>query len=45
MTKEEILKWYKQWCKATRRNGGILIGSSIQELLSDYTAFINNPSK
>jgi len=29
MTKEE----YKEWCKKTKRNGGVLIGSSIHELI------------
>lgn len=28
-----IHDWYKEWCKKTGRNGGILIGSSIRELL------------
>lgn len=36
MKPEEIKVWYAQWCKGTKRNGGILIGSSIQELLQAF---------
>lgn len=34
--KPSIDEWYKKWCEKTGRNGGILIGSSIKELLSDF---------
>lgn len=33
--KLSIDDWYKEWCKRTKRNGGVLIGSSIKELLLD----------
>jgi hypothetical protein len=29
-------QFYKKWCKETKRNGGTLIGSSIQELLEAH---------
>lgn len=32
----EIKKWYKQWCKDTKRGGSTLIGPSIQELLKAF---------
>lgn len=32
----EIKKWFIDWCKKTKRNGGVLIGSSITELLIDF---------
>lgn len=35
-SKEEIEAFYKNWCKETKRSGGILIGSSIKELLFAY---------
>jgi hypothetical protein len=33
MSYEQLKEIYKQWCKETKRNGGVLIGPSIQELL------------
>ena len=33
---EDINEFYKNWCKDTKRNGGILIGSSIKELLTAF---------
>lgn len=42
-TKEEIYDWYKKWCKETKRNGGILIGSSIQELLQSFNTLTPKP--
>lgn len=33
MTTAELEKWYKEWCKDTGRSGGVLIGTSIKELL------------
>ena len=35
--KEDINEFYKNWCKNTKRNGGILIGSSIKELLTAFS--------
>lgn len=29
--RKPIHEYYQQWCKETKRNGGILIGSSIRE--------------
>lgn len=34
--KQTIQEFYSQWCKDTKRSGGVLIGSSIKELLSDF---------
>lgn len=34
--------FYKQWCKNTKRSGGILVGSSIRELLQAYTEFLHS---
>src|SRR6185312_5209855 len=39
---EVVKKFYSQWCKDTKRNGGILIGSSIKELLTDFANKIVN---
>lgn len=36
MTTNQIQTWYKEWCKKTHRSGGILVGSSIKELLNDF---------
>ncbi len=33
MEKIDFKKEYEQWCKDTKRSGGVLVGSSIQELL------------
>ena len=33
MNEKDIKIWYEKWCKKTKRNGGVLIGSSIRELL------------
>jgi len=30
-----IKQWYKDWCKKTNRSGGVLVGRSTQELLTD----------
>lgn len=32
---EWIDNFYKKWTKETKRSGGVLIGSSIKELLTD----------
>jgi hypothetical protein len=32
---DDLQGWFRDWCKATKRNGGILIGSSIREFI-DY---------
>lgn len=40
MTPEEIKKWYKQWCKTTKRSGGVLVGGSIQELLLAFSQHV-----
>lgn len=42
MTNAEVDKWFKDWCKTTHRNGGILVGSSIKELLYSLNGKINN---
>lgn len=34
--KPPINKVYKEWCKLTKRNGGVLIGSSIKEFFEYY---------
>lgn len=41
MNPEQIKKWYARWCNETKRNGGILIGSSIQELLQAFAKKLN----
>ncbi len=33
MSIEQLEIIYKEWCKDTKRNGGVLIGASIHELL------------
>ena len=38
MNLQDIKYWFSKWCKGTKRSGGILIGSSIQELLVDFSA-------
>jgi hypothetical protein len=36
-TKEQIISdFFDEWKSDTKRNGGVLIGSSIKELLSDF---------
>jgi len=34
--KKPIHEYYKDWCKETKRNGGVLIGSSIKEFFDWY---------
>ena len=34
---------YKQWCKETKRSGGVLVGSSIQEFLAYAQRVIDAP--
>lgn len=36
--KNNIDQWYQQWCKETGRGGGVLITSSIREMLEAYAA-------
>lgn len=36
MTKEDIRDWFWKWCKRTKRSGGVLVGNSIRELLTDF---------
>lgn len=43
-TKVSIEEFYKQWCKDTKRGGGVLIGTSIRELLEAYTQWYNKQS-
>ena len=31
----KIQEFFKLWCKRTKRSGGILIGSSVREFLSE----------
>lgn len=33
----DLQQWYKDWCKETKRSGGILIGSSVREFI-DYVS-------
>jgi len=40
-----VQEFYKDWCKRTNRNGGVLIGSSIRELLSDMWQAIKAEQK
>ena len=41
----DIEKFYKNWCRNTQRNGGVLIGKSIRELLTDFQkTILNEPS-
>lgn len=35
MNQIDVQKLFKQWCKETKRSGGILVGASIREFL-DY---------
>ncbi len=35
-TIDNVDEFYKEWIKKTKRNGGVLIGSSIKELLRDF---------
>lgn len=37
----DLLKFYRSWCKTNKKGGGILLGSSIRDLLTDYTEFLN----
>ena len=39
MKKEDIINWFNDWCKRTSRNGGVLIGKSIIELLQDFASY------
>jgi hypothetical protein len=34
--KQTIEEFYSDWCKKTKRSGGVLIGASIRELLNDF---------
>lgn len=36
MKPDDIKQWYSIWCKATKRNGSVLVGKSIQQLLNDF---------
>lgn len=36
-----ILTWFDKWCKDTKRSGGILVTTSIKELLTDFYAHIS----
>lgn len=38
MSISDIKEWFRKWCAGTKRGGGVLIGSSIQELLVDFDA-------
>lgn len=31
--------FYEKWCKTTKRSGGVLIGSSIKQLLRDFVDY------
>jgi len=33
----DIEMWYKQWCNETKRSGGVLISTSIKELLMSFS--------
>lgn len=32
----KIIEWFESWCNKTKRSGGILITTSIKELLTDF---------
>lgn len=34
-----IAEFYPKWCKETNRNGGVLIGKSIKELLWSFLQY------
>jgi len=38
MVEADIKNWFKKWATKTKRGGGVLIGSSIHELLTDFDA-------
>ena len=38
-TPTSIEEFYKKWCKETKRSGGVLIGSSIRELLIAFQLY------
>ncbi len=45
MDKSLIDAFYEQWKKDTKRNGAILIGGSIKELLTDFAKQFKSPSE
>jgi hypothetical protein len=36
-------EFYKSWCKDTKRNGGVLISSSIKEVLTAFSKWQSQP--
>lgn len=42
MTEIDVKKEFKSWCKDSKRSGGVLVGSSIQEFLTHIQTLINN---
>jgi hypothetical protein len=45
-TKEQIISdFFDEWKSDTKRNGGVLIGSSIKELLSDFYDILIKPEE
>jgi len=45
MLSKEVEEFYKKWCLKTKRGGGVLIGTSIKELLEAYTQFLTHKLK
>lgn len=48
-TKREVMsldvkEYFLKWCKETKRSGGILVGSSIQEFLTHLQSKLNECS-
>lgn len=35
-----IIEWFAKWCKETKKSGGVLITTSIKELLKDFLRYI-----
>ena len=45
ITEPTILSFYRKWCAETGRGGGVLIGSSIRELLTAFAEFLCNQNQ
>lgn len=39
-----IIGWFNEWCKNTKRSGGVLITTSIKELLKDFYKEVSGQS-
>lgn len=40
-----ISQWFDKWCEDTKRGGGVLITTSIKELLIDFYNFLNTKNR